>query len=140
MWVDIKLCKLFLYIGDHSRVISAFSGHNKRMSTLCNGWGLGIETAEYWDWMSRKYQIFADLLDISETVIVGVNEIEEAIKLITGDAILNVDMVLHHPGYYYLLAADCVRQQHVRMIGHEVCFPLLTFSNPDSQGYKRRRK
>jgi hypothetical protein len=97
------------------------------MSTLCNGWGLGVETAEYWNWLSRKYQIFADLLDISETTIVGLNEIEEATKMITGDAILNVEMVLHHPGYYYLLAAECVRQQNCRTVGHEVHFPLLPF-------------
>jgi trafficking protein particle complex subunit 11 len=95
------------------------------MSVLCNGWGLGVETAEYWHWLARNYRIFADLLDISETVIVGENEIEEAIKMITGDTILNVEIVLHHPGYYYLLAADCVRQEYSRNIGHTVSVPFL---------------
>jgi trafficking protein particle complex subunit 11 len=88
--------------------------HNKRMSALCNGWGLGVETAEYWHWLSRNYRIFADLLDISETTIVGEQEIEEAIKMITGDSIVNLDQVLHHPGYYYFMAADSVRQEHCR--------------------------
>jgi len=84
------------------------------MSTLCNGWGLGVETAEYWHWLARNFRIFADLLDISETIIVGEREIEEATKMMTGDMIVNVDQVLHHPGYYYLVAADCVRQEHSR--------------------------
>jgi trafficking protein particle complex subunit 11 len=101
-------------MGDHSRVIQTFATHNKRMSALCNGWGLGVEIAEYWHWLSRNYRIFADLLDISETIIVGENEIEDSLKMITGDSILNGDMVLHHPGYYYLLAADCVRKEHLR--------------------------
>ena len=61
-----------------------------------------------------NYRVFADLLDISETIIVGENEIEDSLKMITGDTILNVDTVLHHPGYYYLLAADCVRKEHLR--------------------------
>ena len=109
-------------MGEHSRVIQTFNTHNKRMSMLCNGWGLGVEIAEYWHWLSRNYRVFADLLDISETIIVGENEIEDSLKMITGDSILNVDMVLHHPGYYYLLAADCVRQEHSRIGGRKVLF------------------
>ena len=84
------------------------------MSTLCNGWGLGVETAEYWHWLARNFRVFADLLDISETIIVGEQEIQEATKMITGDMIVNVDQILHHPGYFYLLAADCVRQENSR--------------------------
>jgi len=107
-------------MGEHLRVIQAFNTYNKRMSMLCNGWGLGVETVEYWHWLGRNYRIFADLLDISEAVIVGENEIEEAIRMVTGDSILNADSVLHHPGYYYLQAADCVRQEHSRL---EVLYP-----------------
>jgi len=106
---------LHLYLGDHLRVIQTFNSHNKRWSTLLNGWGLGVETAEYWNWLSRNHRIFAELLDISEAVIVGENEIENAIKLVTGDAILSVDSVLHHSGYYYLVAVNCIRQEHARM-------------------------
>lgn len=113
-------------MGDHSRVIQTFNTHNKRMSALSNGWGLGVETAEYWHWLARNYRKFADLLVISETVIVGENEIEEAIKMITGDTILNVDMVLHHPGYYYLLAADCIREEHSRNATHTVTVPFFS--------------
>jgi trafficking protein particle complex subunit 11 len=118
--ISYKLCKLLLYLGEHGRVIATFSGHNKRMSSLCNGWGLGTETAEYWAWLSRNYRIFAELLDISETMIVPEREIEEAMKMITGDTILNVDMVLQHPGYYYILAAECVRQWNSRTVVKEV--------------------
>jgi trafficking protein particle complex subunit 11 len=106
---------LQLYLADHLRVIQTFNSHNKRWSTLLNGWGLGVETADYWHWLSRNYRIFAELLDISETVIVGENEIENAIKLITGDSILGIDSVLHHSGYYYLVSANCIRQQHARI-------------------------
>ena len=91
------------------------------MSTLCNGWGLGVETAEYWHWLARNFRVFADLLDISETIIVGEQEIEEATKMITGDMIVNVDHVLHHPGYYYFVAADCVRQEHSRREVPNLC-------------------
>lgn len=114
-------------MGDHSRVVQAFTAHNKRMAVLCNGWGLGVEIAEYWHWLSRKYRIFADLLDISETIIVGGREIEDSLKMITGDTILNVDMILHHPGYYYLLAADCVRKEHLRSGGGKV-FVIFSLS------------
>jgi hypothetical protein len=89
------------------------------MSLLCNGWGLGVETAEYWQWLSRNYRIFADLLEISEAIIVGENEIEDAVKIVTGDSILSLESVLHHPGYYYLVAADCVRRKQTKM-GREV--------------------
>ena len=98
-------------------MIQSFNTHNKRMSSLCNGWGLGIETSEYWHWLSRNYRILADLLDISETIIVGENEIESALKMTTGDSILNVDTVLQHPGYYYLSAAECVREIHSKITG-----------------------
>ena|SRR5436305_13450159 len=91
------------------------------MSILCNGWGLGVETAEYWHWLSRNYRILADLLDISETIIVNENEIEWGIKMITGDAIWNAELILHHPGYYYLFAANCIRQKYAKLAGREVC-------------------
>lgn len=94
------------------------------MSALCNGWGLGAETADYWRWTSRNYRNFADLLNISETIVVGEHEIEEAIKVVTGDVILNSDMVLHHPGYYYLQAAECVQRDHAKLSSQEVVLIL----------------
>lgn len=109
-----------MYLGDHAKVIWTFNTHIRRMSTLCNGWGLGVETADYWHWLARNYRIFADLVQISETIIVGENEIEEGIKLITGDSILNTDMILQHPGYYYLLAADCIRRKQAKTVELEV--------------------
>jgi len=115
-----KLCKLLLYLGEHGRVVHTFHGHNRRMVGLCNGWGLGRETPEYWAWLGRNYRVFAELVDISETTIVPEHEIEEAMKMITGDIILNVEMVLQHPGYYYLLAGECVRQQNSRTVLKEV--------------------
>ena len=101
-------------------MVHTFHSHNKRMAGLCNGWGLGRETAEYWAWLGRNYRVFAELVDISETTIVPENEIEEAMKMITGDTILNADMVLQHPGYYYLLAGECVRRQDSRTVAKEV--------------------
>lgn len=121
--IAYKVCKLNLYLGDHTRVAQTFNGHNRRMEGLCNGWGLGLETAEYWSWLARKNRIFAELLDISETVVVGEEEIEEASKMVTGDMILNVDLVLQHPGYYYLLAGESIRQQNSRTVVQQVRFP-----------------
>jgi trafficking protein particle complex subunit 11 len=121
--IAYKVCKLSLYLGDHTRVAQTFNAHNRRMEGLCNGWGLGLETAEYWGWLARKNRIFAELLDISETVVVGEEEIEEASKMITGDMILNVDLMLQHPGYYYLLAGECIRQQNSRTVVQQVRFP-----------------
>jgi len=85
------------------------------MSALFKGWGLGIETAEYWHWLARNHRSFADLLGISEVIIVGENEIEQAIKPVTGDTIVYGDTVLHHPGYYYSQAAECLRQELAKM-------------------------
>jgi hypothetical protein len=97
------------------------------MSILCNGWGLGVETAEYWHWSSRNYRILADLLDISETIIVGEKEMEWAIKMVTGDMIWNAELVLHHPGCYYLVAANCIRRECAKLAGREVNpFPFLS--------------
>jgi hypothetical protein len=103
------------------------------MSSLCNGWGLGVETAEYWQWLGRNYRVFADLLDISETIIVGEHEIEDAIKMVTGDSILNPEMVLHHPGYYYLCAANCTRQKQAKISGREVYLHLTSDENMDDR-------
>ena len=119
-----KLCKLLLYLEEHSRVVHMFHAHNRRMAGLCNGWGLGRETPEYWAWLGRNYRVFAELVDISETTIVPEHEIEEAMKMITGDVVVNVDMVLQHPGYYYLLAGECVRQQNSRTVVKEVSASL----------------
>lgn len=101
-------------------MMQTFNFHNKRLSVLLNGWGLGAETAEYWHWLSRNHRIFAELLDISETIIVGETEIENAMKSVTGDSILNVDSVLHHSGYFYLIAADCIRQEYARLATRQV--------------------
>ena len=95
------------------------------MSSLCNGWGLGVETAEYWQWLSRNYRVFADLLDISEAIIVGDTEIENSIRMVTGDSILTLEAVLHHPGYYYLVAANCGRQKQAKLVGREVLPSLM---------------
>jgi trafficking protein particle complex subunit 11 len=96
--------------------VQTFNSHNKRLSALYNGWGLGVDTPEYWHWLSRNHRNFADLLDISETVIVGDAEVQSGMKMISGDAIVTGDHVLHHPGYYYLVAANCVRHEHSRLI------------------------
>ena|SRR5579859_2046715 len=117
---EIKVCKLFLYLGEHTRVVQTFNGHNRRMTLLFSGWGLGGETSEYWQWMLRSYRIFADLLEISEATILGEKELEGALKLVSGDTILNLDSVLYHPGYYYLLAAHCTRQRWSKSIGTNV--------------------
>lgn len=47
----------------------------------------------------------------------GENEIEQGVKMVTGDAILNVECVLQHPGYYYLCAARCVGKMHAKITG-----------------------
>jgi hypothetical protein len=73
------------------------------------------------------------LLDISETIIVGENEIEDAIKMVTGDSILNPEMVLHHPGYYYLCAANCTRQKQAKISGREVYLHLTSDENMDDR-------
>lgn len=65
------------------------------------------------------YHIFGELLDISDTVIVFEKEIEEAIKLVTGDSILNPDMVLHHAGYYYLQAANSMQRKRATIAWRE---------------------
>jgi trafficking protein particle complex subunit 11 len=125
--ITYKLCKLYLYLGEHTRCIATFNMYNKRMSSLFNGEGLGIETAEYWRWLGRNHRIFAELLVISEAVVVGEKEIDEAVKAVTGDMIVNVDQVLHHPGYYYLVAADCTRNEHAKSQGKEVLSLLPEF-------------
>jgi Foie gras liver health family 1 len=83
---------------------------------FCNGWGLGVETADFWNWSARTYRMFAELLEISDTLIVGDNEVENAIKVVTGDNIINLDMVLHHPGYYYLQATNSLQSKREVMI------------------------
>jgi hypothetical protein len=52
---------------------------------------------------------------------------EWAIKMVTGDMIWNAELVLHHPGYYYLVAANCIRRKCAKLSGREVSpFPCLS--------------
>ncbi|KAG0148825.1 hypothetical protein CROQUDRAFT_89870 [Cronartium quercuum f. sp. fusiforme G11] len=63
--INIKICKFYLYSQETSRSLDQFRKHTARFRELCNGWGIGDETFEFWSWLSKQYTILADLIDLA---------------------------------------------------------------------------
>lgn len=121
--INFKISKLYLYSNEPTRAMFQFNKHIHKFRELCNGWGIGDETYEFWAWLSKQYTVLADLVDIgcrngmrlpnlcpppisaSENARTSSPVLPET-RLLSGGAI-NLTGVLVHPGFYYFYGAQC---------------------------------
>ncbi|KAL7423964.1 hypothetical protein Q5752_001549 [Cryptotrichosporon argae] len=127
--VATRICKLLLYDGGGTNVLTPFHVHLKRFGDLSRGWGIGEETFEFWSWTARQYRIFAELLETAMTagfplppsplptypmsappppVPIGYD------YWTTPTSATQPSHVLHSPAYYYYAAACCSIERKVR--------------------------
>ncbi|WAQ81565.1 hypothetical protein PtA15_1A907 [Puccinia triticina] len=118
-----QISKLYLYSNEPTRAMYQFNKHIAKFRELCNGWGIGDETYEFWAWLSKQYTVLADLVDIgcrngmrlpnlcpplmapSDKTRTSSPVLSDS-RLLAGGAI-NLTGVLVHPGFYYFYAAQC---------------------------------
>ncbi|KAA1114414.1 hypothetical protein PGT21_007995 [Puccinia graminis f. sp. tritici] len=121
--INFKISKLYLYSNEPTRAMYQFNKHINKFRELCNGWGIGDETYEFWAWLSKQYTVLADLVDIgcrngmrlpnlcpppipvSEKARTSSPVLSES-RLLGGGAV-NLTGVLVHPGFYYFYGAQC---------------------------------
>lgn len=121
--INFKISKLYLYSNEPTRAMYQFNKHIHKFRELCNGWGIGDETYEFWAWLSKQYTVLGDLVDIgcrngmrlpnlcpppisaSENARTSSPVLPES-RLLGGGAI-NLTGVLVHPGFYYFYGAQC---------------------------------
>ncbi|KAH9473102.1 hypothetical protein Pst134EA_000182 [Puccinia striiformis f. sp. tritici] len=121
--INFKISKLYLYLNEPTRAMYQFNKHIHKFRELCNGWGIGDETYEFWAWLSKQYTVLGDLVDIgcrngmrlpnlcpppilvNDKSTTGSPVLPES-RLVGGGAV-NLTGVLVHPGFYYYYGAQC---------------------------------
>ncbi|EIW69677.1 hypothetical protein TREMEDRAFT_44157 [Tremella mesenterica DSM 1558] len=145
--VAIRICRLWLYSGESTKVLEPFNLHLHRFGDLSRGWGIGEETYEFWSWLSREYRIFAELLE--EAVKQGHQITPSALPTFptplaaahpptpdyyaTPTSSANPLMFLQGPAYYYYTAAACSVERKRKFedaLSAEVC----PYSNTPAPG------
>ncbi|MBW0497135.1 hypothetical protein O181_036850 [Austropuccinia psidii MF-1] len=135
--ISFKICKLYLYSTESSRAMYQFNKHIHRFRDLCNGWGIGEETFEFWAWLSKQYAILADLIDVGcrngmrlpnllpllspvpEKSLRSGSPVPENGAHTTPHGAWNLTNVLFHPGFYYYQSAECAVERLDRFLASE---------------------
>ncbi|CAG8556735.1 2174_t:CDS:10, partial [Cetraspora pellucida] len=119
--INLKICKLNLYINAPSAALAQLNKHITTFKRLCNTLEIGDDTFEYWSWLSKQYRVFGDVLDIATrsgfiipdpTTIFHTTSSADyrfggASNSPMAGSGVNPTMVLQHPGFYYHSAAQC---------------------------------
>ncbi|KAG9304758.1 hypothetical protein G9A89_003932 [Geosiphon pyriformis] len=121
--INLKICKLNLYLDAPSAAMTQLNRHIVTFRKLSNIWGIGEETFEYWAWFSKQYHIFGDLLDIAtrfgfKIPTFSSSSTSSDYRHITGYGPmgLNPKMMLQHAGFYYHFAATCTSERRKRYL------------------------
>jgi hypothetical protein len=136
--------KLFLCNAEHALALSQFRTHLSKFIELSErSWGIGRDTFEFWGWAARQYRVFAELLELgtqrgmvipphlpSPPLVANtstqvqppsqnVAQVAQADVLGTLSGLgfgVNPSTTLHHPGFYYLVAAECTERRRERFL------------------------
>ncbi|GEM06476.1 glutathione transferase omega-1 [Rhodotorula toruloides] len=131
--ISFKICKLYLYLGESSRAVAQLHKHVSLFLRLSSEtWSIGVDTFEFWSWLSKQYRLFGDLVALAVrngirlpstkpppmpaglppvSRIDGTSTPPTAIANSPSLVPLNV---LQHAGYYYHLAATCAVERRER--------------------------
>ncbi|KAI8364823.1 Gryzun, putative trafficking through golgi-domain-containing protein [Choanephora cucurbitarum] len=61
--INVKICRLQLYMNEPTAALSQLNGHLHMFQSYSPTWGMSEHTFEYWAWLSKQYRIFADVID-----------------------------------------------------------------------------
>ncbi|CAG8465752.1 3204_t:CDS:10 [Diversispora eburnea] len=112
--INLKICKMNLYIDSPSAAMMQLNKHFNTFNKLCNTVGIGESTFEYWAWLSRQYRVFGEMLEIATrsgynipdplTITHSTSSDYRSSSSFANTGV-NPSLVLQHPGFYYHLAA-----------------------------------
>ncbi|KZV82442.1 hypothetical protein EXIGLDRAFT_843706 [Exidia glandulosa HHB12029] len=142
--ISVKICKLYLYHGEHARALAHVNRHVQRFAELSRAWGIGEETFEFWSWLARQQRWLGELLEHglrgslkipSHMPHEPVNpalaaQLAAAGGLAPGSKGASLDLgtalqlgigvapasALQHPGYYYFAAAKYTQMRFDRFL------------------------
>ncbi|KAK4058130.1 hypothetical protein OIO90_000869 [Microbotryomycetes sp. JL221] len=121
--LSVKVSKMYLYLNETARATAHFNHHVARFRDLSNGWGIGEQTFEFWSWLTKQYRLFGDLVATALRAGFRLPLVRPPIPLpVPGPGqstpALVPSNVLHHPGFYYLMAASAAveRRDRFRMV------------------------
>ncbi|BGO96780.1 hypothetical protein NBRC10513v2_000716 [Rhodotorula toruloides] len=131
--ISFKISKLYLYLGESSRAVAQVHKHVSLFLRLSSEtWSIGVDTFEFWSWLSKQYRLFGDLVALAVrngirlpstkpppmpaglppvSRVDGTSTPPAAIANSPSLVPLNV---LQHAGYYYHLAATCAVERRER--------------------------
>ncbi|KAH7102159.1 Foie gras liver health family 1-domain-containing protein [Auriculariales sp. MPI-PUGE-AT-0066] len=159
--ISVKICKLYLYHGEHARALAHLNRHIQRFSELSRAWGIGEDTYEYWSWQARQQRVLAEMLEVGirsglripthlpHEPINPVLQVQLAtvqghgarpsgdLSAVFGEASASA---LQHPGFYYFAAAHFTQrryQQFVRALETEAVRPTALSA---TQGFLNEKK
>ncbi|GAA94378.1 uncharacterized protein L969DRAFT_96482 [Mixia osmundae IAM 14324] len=114
--INLKICKLYMYADEPERVVVQYTKHLARFRELCNGWGIGEETYEYWSWLAKQYRSLADLVELAVASgyrlpiprLAASTRTPTPAQTPTGSSPARL---LQHAGHFYLMAGLCTRNR-----------------------------
>ncbi|KAF9529733.1 glutathione transferase omega-1 [Crepidotus variabilis] len=131
--INIKIVKLYLYNNEHSLALSHHNNHIRQFGDFSRGWGIGEETFEFWSWIARQHRVLAELLEhgLRSNLVLpihkpvpqkdGASQSNATARQTTGleyESLralgINPSHALHHPGFYYYMAARCTEMRRRR--------------------------
>ncbi|EGG06574.1 uncharacterized protein MELLADRAFT_63177 [Melampsora larici-populina 98AG31] len=129
--INIKICKFYFYSQETSRAMDQFSKHVNRFRDLCNGWGIGDETFEYWSWLSKQYTMFSELIEcgcrnglrlpnLLPNPSTSFNEVNFFSLNHPSDHLQIPANVLLHPGFYYYQSGVCATHRRDKFRASEI--------------------
>ncbi|KAI9016573.1 Gryzun, putative trafficking through golgi-domain-containing protein [Phycomyces nitens] len=135
--LNIKICRFYLFLNDHTAAFSQLNGHLHLFQTYSSAWGMGEQSFEYWEWLSKQYRIFADVIDsaiqagfkipLPTAYLNGTTNVPGSPLLggsnsnLSGTQVIgcNPGAIIQHPGFYYHLAAMCCAERRRRFLDIE---------------------
>ncbi|GAA6036838.1 hypothetical protein JCM8097_006306 [Rhodosporidiobolus ruineniae] len=131
--LSIKIGKLYLYLNEPSRALAQLNQHVYRFRELSTSWQIGVETFEFWSWLSKQYRLFADLTAIALRAGYRLPSLRPpptprtalppgtSPNSLPSPGLMPLN-ILQHAGFYYHLAAVCAveRRERFRAIKREL--------------------
>lgn len=127
--------------------MAQFRKHANRFRDLCNGWGIGDETFEFWSWMAKQYTMLADLIDLAcrhgmrlPTLLpsqILAKPSSSALDAAQHEIII-LGNVLVHPGFYYYQSGVCTIERREKFRASQAAEVSVPKKKRGGQGVDRR--
>lgn len=119
--LNLKICKLYMYMDGTTQAMAQFNMHIARFRDFSNGWGIGVDTFEYWAWLCKQYRALGDLVEMAlrngyklPTSGILPPTAPMALTIAAGAGQHQPLNTLQHAGYYYYAAARCTVERMKR--------------------------